>query len=210
MDRPYALKLMERAAIEVHCVSLEPGIAKKLEVPAGQTAPAVLVVRNAAILPNVSAGMFDAADVVAVAEGDWANALLIVWNEGTQQTKSDGLQSQSAGDVQFLKRVERDAVSLSTLAHQTISAIRKAGVDGELVETGGGRWVNRPLNTFTLKVQPRAGNLQFTLYGNPESYDAGGFLLRDQNSYSRGWVRNADDARSLAELTRQAHARRNR
>lgn len=210
MERPVALKLLEPTAATVHRVSLEPMLMERLKVPAARTTPAILVVRGAAVFPDLSVGMVDAADIVAATEGDWANALLVVWDQGIQQTTKEKTQVQSAGDAQFLKRVERDAAELATLAYQTLLAIRTAGVDGELVEVRGGRWVNRPLNTFTLKAQPRVGNLQFTLYGNPDSYDADNFLRQDQNSYSRGWVRNADDADRLAELARLSHARRSR
>jgi hypothetical protein len=68
--------------------------------------------------------------------------------------------------------------------------------------------VNRPLNSFTLKAQPRKGNLQFTLYGNPETYDAGEFLRKDQNSYSRGWVEEFGDVPKFAMLVTEAHSRR--
>jgi len=208
MERPIALKLRTTDAVDCHQVSIDPALVDLLRKVSRKSAPAIIVTRKAAIFAKMSAGMFDIADLVAVSDGDWGKTILVVVPEpepsGTERLR------QITGDAKFLKQVERDAPSLAELAGETIAAIRKAGVDGELVESGGGRWVNRPINTFTLKVQPRVSNLHFTLYGNPESYTHNGFLLQDQNSYSRGWVRGSDDVGHLAALAKLSHARRKR
>jgi len=209
MDRPLALKIMPGEAVEVHRVMVDPAQARQLKPRADRVAPAVVVTRQAAILPEMSVGMIDAANVLAVVDGDWDNAVLLVLppalgeDEQPQEVSVDG-------DAGFLSHVKQNAPGLAELAAKTLAAIRAAGVEGKLVETKLGRWVNQPLNTFTLKAQPQAGNLHFTIYGNPETYDAGDFLRKDQNSYSRGWVRNASDAGLLAKLAKQAHVRRNR
>lgn len=113
-----------------------------------------------------------------------------------------------SGDDEFVAYVRSYAPGLTDLARATVQAIRSAGVPGELVEATGRRWVNRPVNSFTLKPQPRVRNLQFTLYGEPRSYNEGDFLLNDQNSYSRGWVRTKEDGERLARLALKAHRRR--
>jgi hypothetical protein len=215
MERPVALKLRTANATEVHQVSFDPAAVGQFRTISGKEVPAIVVTQRAALLAPMSAAMIDAADVLAISDGDWANAILVVLPENKKTEKGalaieQPRQSADGGDAKFLEQVQRTASNLADLAAQTIAAIRGAGVDGELVEGGGGRWVNRPLNTFTLKAQPRVGNLQFTLYGNPDSYNADGFLLKDQNSYSRGWVRKQDDVGRLAELVRVSHARRTR
>jgi hypothetical protein len=196
-------------AFDVHAISMDPAAAKRLK-PSGDPCPAVVVARAASLLPSGSAGLIDTADVIALIDGDWGNTLLLVLREGETEKVADGSKAAAKGDNFFIKEVERSAPHLTELARQTMSKIRAAGVDGELIKTSGGKWKNDPLNTFTIKVQPRAGNLQFTLYGNPESYDAGEFLLRDQNSYSRGWIKHVDDATKMAALAQQSHARRRR
>ncbi len=203
MEYPIAFKTRRGGALDVQRVSLNPTDMEKLRSRSAE-APAILVARRAAMIVGMQAGMVDPADVVALADGDWSNALLILLPD---EVPNDAMQD--VGDAAFIAQVEKNAPALAKLAAQTVAAIRKAGVQGELVEGGGGRWVNRPLNTFTLKSQPRVGNLAFTLYGNPETYEAGEFLLKDQNSYSRGWVKGPQDVARLAELAKQSHARRN-
>lgn len=206
MDHLLAFRVADKAHPKVHRISLDPATIEALQ---GQSAhaPAVIVVRKAAMIAGMKAGMIDPVDVVSLAHGDWSNAVLIQLDEEEVERQSAW---QAAGDSEFLVQVEQGAPNLAKLAAETVAAIRKAGVDGELVEGSGGRWVNRPLNTFTLKAQPRAGNLHFTLYGNPQTYDASDFLLKDQNSYSRGWVKTSKDVTQLAELVQISHARRRR
>jgi len=150
--------------------------------------------------------MIDAADVIASSGGDWADAILIVLPEAVA---GERVPAATASDAMFLEEVQRKAPKLTRLAEETISAVRRAGIDGQVEQSKGGRWVNRPVRTFGLKVQPRAGNLQFTLYGEPTTYDSDGFLSQDQHGYSRGWIRNSGDIGRFTELARLSHLRRN-
>jgi hypothetical protein len=207
MERPVAVKIRNSAPPEVHAVSIDPAAAEQLRTRA-KAGPAVVVTKEIVMLTPMSAGLIDADHVIAVSEGDWTNAVLVVLPAQPPVVAEE--PQQVRGDDRFVDQVQRTTPALGDLAKKTLEAIRSAGVEGDLVEAGGGRWVNRPLNTFTLKAQPRVENLHFTIYGNPESFDAKGFLLQDQNSYSRGWVRNENDARRLANLARESHARRKR
>lgn len=205
METPLAFKLTHSEAPDVYRVKMAP--IPSVVSPSGHRGPAIVVVRSAAMLHAVSAGMIDGDDIVAATNGDWSNAILVVLPDGAPESE-DSTPQPAKGDEAFLTEVQQSAPSLAHLAQETIKAIRRAGVGGELVKSRLGRWVNQPLNIFTLKAQPRAGNLHFTLYGNPSAYDAGDFLLQDQNSYSRGWVRGPEDVGRLAELARKAGARR--
>lgn len=209
MDKPLALRLNGSETPEVYGVAIDPAIVAQFHANPPKAPPALLVVRKAAILPEFSAGLIDGADIILVQQGDWAEAILLVMPQ-TALADMEPPRAASSGDREFTTDVERNAPELVALAAQTISAIRAAGVEGELTARAGGRWVNSPLNTFTLKAQPRAGNLAFTLYGNPDTYNSDGFLRKDQNSYSRGWVRSSSDVAILADLVRQSHARRKR
>jgi hypothetical protein len=202
MENPIALKLNNSDIPDVYRVSIDPILVEQLRNSRTCPVPAIVMARKATILSAMSAGIIDSADIVVIEKGNWADAILIVLPEQHR--------AASGGDDKFLLHVKHSAPNLAELATQTVAAIRAAGVDGELLEGSGGRWVNRPLNTFTLKAQPRAENLQFTLYGNPETYNGNGFLRKDQNSYSRGWVREVGDIEVLADLARQSHARRKR
>jgi hypothetical protein len=230
MEKPLALKLNSAGAPNVYRVSIDPTFRQQIPSRRANLAPAVLVTRKATILPEISAGLIDHADIISVTEGNWEDTVLVVLPEiSTNDAERRGLASAgdakidaeqrepaSPGDAEFLAEVKRRAPDLAMLADRTIAAVRAAGVEGELVKAkkdvkakqDEGRWINRPSNTFTLKAQPRAGNLHFTLYGNPETFKSEGFLLKDQNSYSRGWVRNDHDVGVFAEFARQSYARR--
>jgi hypothetical protein len=210
MQSPLALKINDSSGLEVYMVSLDPNIVGQLVVRQPNSAPAILVARSAEILPAVSAGIIDGAEIIALQKGNWAEAILVIMPEAVASIEGRRLLVRSSGDTLFLAHVRRSAPALAELCAQIISAIRDAGIEGDLVERGAGRWVNSPLNTFTLKAQPRAGNLAFTLYGNPETFNANGFLLKDQNSYSRGWISNSHDVGLFTKFALQSHARRKR
>lgn len=70
--------------------------------------------------------------------------------------------------------------------------------------------VNRLLDTFTLAVQTRVKNFQFTLYGGPERFGKSDFIKSDQNGYSRGWVRSREDIQRFVTLASIAHERKRR
>lgn len=206
MDRPIAFKVLPLGEAKLFRVRAEP--LDVASIKAQSAAPAVVVSRKAAMLTDLEAGIIDAADIVAITEGDWSNAILIVTGDEPSTAVAEAAQKIPKSDEAFLQSVHEVAPSLVDVARATVEAIRSAGVRGQLIEKTKGRWVNSPVNSFTLKVQPRKKNLQFTLYGNPSSYQHNGFLLQDQNSYSRGWVNNVADAETLAKFVSQSHARR--
>jgi len=159
------------------------------------------------MLNEMSAGVLVPSDVIAVADGDWSNALLIVIPDADSEMKNT--EGEAEGDSEFITHAQSlKQPRLAQLAKEVLEAIRQAGVPGELRQHSNGRWVNHPLNSFTLKIQPRKGDIQFTLYGNPSTYDADDFLKKDQNSYSRGWIANSAAAGRFAQLAKQAHDRR--
>ena len=207
MQKPVAVKLNDAQMADVYRVKIDPEQARLLKPVHSSMNPAVVVTGAAALLPDIAAVVIDGDGIVAVQEGNWQDAILVVMSNAVEMEVSAS-DDPVKGDGAFLARVERDAPHLLNLATKSVAAIRAAGVDGDLVEAKGGLWVNRPINTFTLKVQPRVGNIKFTLYGNPDTYQAGEFLLRDQNSYSRGWIRGLEDVATLAALARQSHSRR--
>ena len=216
MQRPIAFKMLFTGNTAVHRVRLEPLDVSTLK--GDEYAPAIVVARKSTMLSDLETGIVDATDIVAVRDGDWANAILILAGEediqiNNSREKSVQQSAQppgNAGDDCFFESVKKTTPGLLSLSRKVIDLIRSAGVQGELVEKSKGRWVNTPTNSFTLKVQPRKKNLQFTLYGNPSSYNHDGFLLQDQNSYSRGWVNTEDDAKKLAAFVVLSNDRRTR
>ncbi|MCL2876997.1 MAG: hypothetical protein FWF12_12160 [Betaproteobacteria bacterium] len=211
MERPIALKMLSEGKITVHRVRTEPLNIATLNITTN--APAVLVARKATMLTELESGIVDASDIIAAADGDWSNAILVLAeNIEVQQNKFPSQTNNSVGDERFFQSVEKLAPFLLPLSRRTVELIRSAGVEGELVEHSQGRWINSPLNIFTLRVQPQRRNLQFTLYGNPSSYEHDGFLDQDRPGYSRGvahrGVKTEDDAKKLAALVKQSYARK--
>lgn len=209
MRRPVAFKLTPDDKAKAFRVRAEPIDASKLNRSKG--GPALVVSRKVTILEELATGLVDADDILLVQEGDWNNALLIVVEDIAPAETASVATSKSEhdiGDEAFIAALSNSAPHLIDLGREIIRLIRENGVTGELVENTKGRWVNIPLNSFTLKAQPRVSNIQFTLYGEPKIYDAGDFLLKDQNSYSRGWVKNHADAMKFSGLVKAAHARR--
>ncbi len=213
MKQPIAMKLNEIGGLLVYNVNIDPHFVHKVNLCKPESTQAIMVVQEAAVFPNLNAGMIDTKNILAIHEGNWENAILVVLPKivstgFVEHRRVAQLQSSPTGDNQFMAHVRQLAPGLQGVAKRVLSDIRAAGVAGELVERGAGRWVNSPLNTFTLKVQHKVNNLAFTLYGNPESYISNGFLHKDQNSYSRGWIKNFEDAETFVGLVKQSHARR--
>lgn len=207
MQRPIAFKLAPDQEMQVLSIRGEPIDTTKLSSRA--LGPAIVVARKATILQELTTGLVDADEIIAALDGDWNRALLILVGDEPSSPK-DRKSEDNMGDGAFITALSYSAPHLAALGREIVELIRANGVTGELKKKESGRWVNSPLNSFTLKAQPRVGNIQFTIYGEPESYDAGEFLLRDQNSYSRGWVKNSADAAKFAGLAKVAHARRQR
>jgi hypothetical protein len=203
MKSPVAVKLLSGAEVRVRRISVEPMLASQLAGGApGRRWPAVLVVKGALIVDRSGIAVIDPADIVSVTPGRWEEAILVVLPEAEKAAALG-----PASDEAFLDAVRRTAPQLNALARATLEAVRSRGVPGHLSEERG-RWVNRPLNSFSLRIQPRAGNLQFTIYGTPGSHDAGSFLKKDQHSYSRGWIESEKDAKRFAKLAVESHRRR--
>lgn len=204
MPDPIAFSLRTDRTPAVHSICLDEALAVRLRGRAVGAGPAILVVSDVAILDKMAAGVFDANDVQVLAHGDWSHALLLV----IPQVATPQCVEQQP-DHEFLKRVAQQTPELVELAQQLIGAVRAAGVEGGL-HLEGHKWVNRPLNTFTVTIQPRARNFQFTLYGGPDRFGVTNFIKSDQNGYSRGWVRSGADIPKFVELAKIAYDRKPR
>lgn len=208
MERPIAYKVRSEERPEAHRIEIA-----KIAPRAGTSGtPAVIVVRQAVTLPELAAGMIDESDIIFAHEGDWRNAILIVAPPEPDQGSYAQVveQGPTSGDEQFLDSIPVEIPLLRKLGQTLLHSLRSSGLPGTLTEATKGRWVNSPINSFTLKVQPRKKNFQFTIYGNPDTYDHGGFLLSDQNSYSRGWINGAGDVESFLRFATEAHRRRSK
>lgn len=210
MPNPIAFTIREAPAPVVHQISLDPSVGGRLQARNAGRHPALLAVASVAIIDKMRAGIFDACDLEVLAEGDWTNAILIVAPQLANPPRAAEERKEAAAtDSDFLQFVKRVVPEIGPLAESLIAAIRSSGIDGHL-EREGFRWVNRPLNSFTLTPQTRVKNFNFTLYGGPERFGVTDFIKSDQNGYSRGWVRSEGDIPKFVELARIAHLRKKR
>ncbi|HEV7959650.1 MAG TPA: hypothetical protein VGP01_01370, partial [Rhizomicrobium sp.] len=58
-----------------------------------------------------------------------------------------------------------------------------------------------PDNFWTVKVQPRVGNLALTVRGGPEKFGKSSLEIKpDQNGYSRFWFRKPSDLQEVLRV----------
>lgn len=99
---------------------------------------------------------------------------------------------------------------LQQVGQDFLKAVRHP--DDYFQRTSAGRFVNRPNNYWTVKVQPRDQSLRITVRGRPEDFrpvpDIE--LKPDQNGYSAFKLERPQQARSAIALLRQAAQRSQR
>jgi hypothetical protein len=207
MEQPVALKLVEGEAFKIFTVKLNEMLATGLRLNAANPGPTILVAHSAVDVSQTSTVLVDLPDISAVYEGSRSQAILVIIPEAKPRELGD-VPPASEDDIGFVAEAKASTPHLAKLAEELVRQIRSRGVVGRLLKKGGGRWVNDPVNSFTLKIQPRVNNIQFTIYGNPETFEDADFLKKDQNSYSRGWVRDLSEVQRFAELVAQSFARK--
>jgi hypothetical protein len=124
-----------------------------------------------------------------------------VGNEPISGTIKSGYQSV----IQLCNRrlpkgfLERVVAMLNSLSEDS---------QDDLVADKTNRWISRPDNYFTIKVQPQKRDLVVTIRGKPEEYTSRSIKLSpDQNGYSRFWIRDSGDIVEAMKLIRSARAR---
>ena len=209
MEQPVALKIMPDLDIEVRAVQVSDMLAKELGLTGIEPGPAILVAKAALDVSGSSTVLVDRPDISAVYNGDASHAILLILPQGGE-VQIVGDATNADGDTEFLREARLSAPHLAPLAESIIASIRSKGVEGSLIRKSSGRWINDPVNSFTLKIQPRAKNIHFTIYGNPWTFEDESFLKRDQNSYSRGSVCDFPDVERFARLVAESYSRRSR
>jgi hypothetical protein len=114
-----------------------------------------------------------------------------------------------AGDAAFLASLPPE---LKRLGEELLRAVR-AEFPGELKYYRlGGRFVEKPDNFWTVKVQPRDRSLVVTVRGRPGSFDSLSLrqlvLKRDMGSYSRFKIREESQLQEAMKVIREARRRR--
>ena len=169
-------------------------------------ASSLLISRQAKYAGDLDAGSIELEDMLLFARGTSDKCLLIIIGNLDYDAKIMSF----AENIGFAIVEEAKAASreLGTIAEIVVEGLNSIDKNCTYVRNASGKWINRGINFFTLKIQPRKNDIQFTIYGNPWSFDHEGFLKKDQNSYSRGWIGDRKDAAKFLKFARESYERR--
>jgi hypothetical protein len=219
VQSPIALKLAENPKLKPYIIEIDDLSSKILSLDVQSSGLTILQSPSALMINDANLLLVENTGVSVVQNGGLGEAILLVGcinttadlsrvNEGVADMPNPDESLRNCGDEEFLAEARRLHPELSNIAENIVSGLRKNGVSGYLKRFRQGRWVNSPINSFTIKVQPKAQNIHFTLYGNPYSFDDREFLKQDQNSYSRGWVRGKEDVDRFLNVATQSYQRK--
>ncbi len=162
--------------------------------------PSILAVSEFRYSPELAVLTVDSNHVLSLVEGEEDHWLVV--RDPTVEKSDALLDSDFAGFCDSLSK------KLGRLSSAVIEGLIEIDPSLDLVRKNSGRWVNLGINFCTLKPQPRNQDIQFTLYGSPTKFDHGGFLKHDQNSYSRGWIKEMDDVAIFLRHAQNSYAMR--
>jgi hypothetical protein len=111
-------------------------------------------------------------------------------------------------EAEFLARLEELPAPLRNLGKSLLAAARELAPRDYLQRTSTGRYVNRPDNFWTVKIQPRDGSFRVTVRGRPDRFDGirGLEVKPDQNGYSSFKISSAREVESATAALKRAKA----
>ena len=169
-------------------------------------APSLLIARRAKYAPELNAGSAETSDITLFARGDPDSCLLIILGEREEELPHRiGLEDTGSA---IIAEAESVSPQLGKIAALVTAGLNEIDDECAFIRKASGKWMNKRVNFFTLKIQPTKNNIHFTIYGNPGSFDHDNFLKSDQNSYSRGWIGTTADAKSFLKFAEQSYDRR--
>ncbi len=113
-------------------------------------------------------------------------------------------------DAEFFSSLGDQPEDLGLLARSVVQFARALAPTGYLELAGSsGRWVERPNNFWSIKVQPRARSISVTVAGSVADHTQFPdiVLKQDRGSYSRFTMASQGQLSSACRLIREAHAR---
>lgn len=108
-------------------------------------------------------------------------------------------------DGQFLVDLHNLPNELAEVGRQILAGMRSSS-GGYFQRTRSGRFVNRPNNFWTVKIQPRNRSLRFTVRGDSKrfSHIRGVTVREDRNGYSSFKLSTADQLDAVLQVLRTA------
>jgi hypothetical protein len=189
--------------IKVH---LHGDVPKSVTQTSVDNASSLIVCRSAKYAGAVDAGSIEIKDMLLFARGTTERCLLILI--GNEDFDAKIMTSAEVSGMAVIDEARAASRELGAIAELVIRGLNSIDKNCAYVKNSSGKWLNRGTNFFTLKIQPRKNDIQFTIYGNPTSFDHGGFLKNDQNSYSRGWIGDRGDVARFLKIARESYDRR--
>lgn len=128
-------------------------------------------------------------------------------NVSTEQERPvEGLE-RPVSDSAFLESLSSFRSDLADLARDVLEGVRRMSPEGHLeLSPVARRWIEKPDNFWTIKVQPQARSLSLTIRGPVESHSEvpGIELKRDMGSYSRFTITSREQVSGTLQLLREA------
>lgn len=143
--------------------------------------------------------------------GSGARTLLVFGG----QTGADGDEEEVAthrfgpgvqhDDAQFLKETEQLPRELGDLGKTLFTTLRRE-FPGYFQRTSKGRYVNRPDNFWTIKVQPRDRSFRITVRGTPSNFGRvpGLVVKNDRSGYSNFKLSSGRELTGALDVIRKA------
>lgn len=125
---------------------------------------------------------------------------IVIRTGDTMRDRSSLAEISHAGDQRFLSDLRSASPELHAIGSPILGRVRAMRPDNDLTYyEKSHRYVEKPDNYFTVKIQPRARSLVITLRGEPKHFSTirNLTIVPDQNGYSRTMITSAsqiDDA----------------
>ena len=214
------MKVLVQGAVDTHgrvmLADVSPTDLRRLGTPA-VTAGAVSVVLLADTPPldtTQAEVAFEPSAATVLSVGRTSTTVFVLGGSVTVDGDEQEIENQKYGsgavdgDDAFRAEVAELPSDLARAGERLLDAVRQAH-GGYFQRTSVGRYVNRPNNWWTVKVQPRDKSLRITVRGRPSDLpQVGGLEIKpDQNGYSGFKMARAEQYDSVLTVLRAAAAR---
>jgi hypothetical protein len=169
----------------------------------------VLLIANPQFDAKSGGLAFDSEEVVPLNVGSTSSAVALSAGIDRNRSVATGGPEEifQSGDQEFLAETNQLPLELRDAAKKLLNAIRSK-FPGDLVPAQHGRFINSPDNFWTVKVQPKVGNLSITVRGEPERFGKSTLEIKnDRHGYSRFWLRTAKDGTEAMRIIFAARMR---
>jgi len=196
--------------VDLWKASLEPREVKSLTTGAKRTGDASVVLVNKIDSSNGDKIQFTLGSIEVLIIGRTSTTYFICSNmehRGKASAKKSNFEPNefANSDDAFRSALRNAPEEVRKLGESFIDEARKH-FRGTLTNTKSGKFVEKPDNYWTVKIQPRDKSLAITVRGEPDKFSVTDQieLKRDRPGYSRFKIRNTNQILSAISIIRQA------